>query len=84
MFIHQDLPFALSEAVAFVQEVLQEILNSIQDKNVAELLRQAEIILQEIRARDFKDAKSGSMEELEKAMQGGLKSMNMLCATSAI
>ena len=58
------------DAVAFAREVLDEILSGIEDKNVGELLRQAEVILQEIRARDFNNAKDQSMEELGKAMEG--------------
>ena len=40
-------------SVAFAQEVLQDILNSIQSQNVDAIIAEAERILEEIKSRDF-------------------------------
>ena len=58
----------VSDAVAYANQVLQQILNSISVTNIEELLRQAEIILQEIQARDFRDEASRANDELQQAI----------------
>jgi hypothetical protein len=57
-----------SDAVDFAEEVLKDIISNIDDKNVEELLRQAEYILENINAKNFYDAKMKSEEELDKAL----------------
>lgn len=67
----------------FVKEVLRDIVSGIEDKNVEELLRQAESILQDIVSKNFYDARQRSMDEVEKAMEGkATKSVASLLSAS--
>lgn len=57
----------MTGAVRFAQEVLKDIRSSIDTANIDLLLRQAELILEEIKARDFTDGKDNADAELSEA-----------------
>lgn len=56
-----------TDAVRFALEVLQDIRSSIDTANIDLLLRQAELILEEIKARDFTDVRDNANGELSEA-----------------
>ena len=55
--------FSLLGSIAFAQEVLQDILNSIQSQNVDAIIAEAERILEEIKRRDFSLDESAANNE---------------------
>ena len=55
--------FPLLGSIAFAQEVLQVILNSIQSQNVDAIIAEAERILEEIKRRDFSLDESAANNE---------------------
>lgn len=61
--------FSRSDAVKFVEQVLQNILDGIQVTNIGDLLAEAEQILKEIQSRDFDENKMKGEEELKKAIE---------------
>ena len=58
----------------FAQAVLQDILNSAHRTDTDELIRQAERILELIRARDFSYENSNAQDELRMAQDGESRS----------
>lgn len=57
-------------AVDFAKKVLEEIVNSIRNKNTSKLVKEAEDLLQEMKERDFIDKDDAAEEELQIAKDG--------------
>lgn len=53
----------------FVEDVLEDIKNQLDNQDIAKLLREAEAMLKEIREKDFRDDENAADYELEKALE---------------
>ena len=56
------------DAVRFVEDILEDILNKLDDVDIQEMVRQAEAMLNEIRSRDFGTEEDAADDELDNAL----------------
>ena len=66
--------YSIVEAVDYVEEVLADILRSIANKNVSELIQQAENMLTELQNKEFSASNNTCHRELRMAYEceGGM------------
>ena len=57
-------------AVEFARGILNEILNSKESDDLANMLREAELMLDELQDREFTQAAEDAEMELDKALEG--------------